>query len=83
MFLPLGKPAIAGLEIAGMMQPAKGLSGDYYDTSPIDAHTIQIVMPMWLEKELLRALLMSATAAATQLEANPRAKYAGDSGPFE
>src|SRR4029077_12264645 len=24
LFLPLGKPAVAGLEIAGMMQPAQG-----------------------------------------------------------
>jgi serine phosphatase RsbU (regulator of sigma subunit) len=30
MFLPLGKPDIAGLEIAGMMQPSKGVGGDHY-----------------------------------------------------
>jgi serine phosphatase RsbU (regulator of sigma subunit) len=70
MFLPLGKPAIAGLEIAGMMQPAKGLSGDYYDYIPIDAHTIQIVIADVSGKGVSAALLMSATAAATQLEAN-------------
>jgi serine phosphatase RsbU (regulator of sigma subunit) len=70
MFLPLGKPAIAGLEIAGMMQPAKGLSGDYYDYTPIDAHTIQIVIADVSGKGVSAALLMSATAAATQLEAN-------------
>src|SRR5450755_4404956 len=28
LFLPLGKPAISGLEVAGMMQPARGVSGD-------------------------------------------------------
>lgn len=70
MFLPLGKPAIAGLEIAGMMQPAKGLSGDYYDYIPIDAHTIQIVIADVAGKGVSAALLMSATAAAMQLEAN-------------
>ena len=70
MFLPLGKPAIAGLEIAGMMQPAKGLSGDYYDYIPIDAHTIQIVIADVAGKGVSAALLMSATAAATQLEAH-------------
>jgi len=70
MFLPLGKPAIAGLEVAGMMQPAKGLSGDYYDYIPIDAHTIQIVIADVSGKGVSAALLMSATAAATQLEAN-------------
>src|SRR6266436_5307169 len=40
LFLPVGRPAIAGLEIAGMMQPARVVSGDYYDYIPIDAHTI-------------------------------------------
>jgi hypothetical protein len=34
LFLPVGRPAIAGLEIAGMMRPARGVSGDYYDYSP-------------------------------------------------
>src|ERR1700751_2286920 len=70
MFLPLGKPSSAGLEIAGMMQPAKGLSGDYYDYIPIDAHTMQIVIADVSGKGVSAALLMSATAAATQLEAN-------------
>src|SRR5467141_692963 len=44
LFLPSGKPAIAGLEIAGMMQPARGVSGDYYDYIPIDSHTTQIIV---------------------------------------
>jgi serine phosphatase RsbU (regulator of sigma subunit) len=70
MFLPLGKPSIAGLEIAGMMRPAKGLSGDYYDYIPIDAHTMQIVIADVSGKGVSAALLMAATAAATQLEAN-------------
>jgi sigma-B regulation protein RsbU (phosphoserine phosphatase) len=70
MFLPLGKPSIAGLEIASMMRPAKCLSGDYYDYIPIDAHTIQIVIADVAGKGVPAALLMCATAAATQLEAN-------------
>src|ERR1700704_2809159 len=36
LFLPVGKPTITGLEIAGMMQPARGVGGDYYDYIPID-----------------------------------------------
>jgi sigma-B regulation protein RsbU (phosphoserine phosphatase) len=44
LFLPVGKPAIDGLEIAGMMRPARGVSGDYYGYIPIDAHTIQLVI---------------------------------------
>jgi sigma-B regulation protein RsbU (phosphoserine phosphatase) len=70
LFLPLGKPAIAGLEIAGRMQPARGVSGDYYDYIPIDAHTIQVVIADVAGKGVPAALLMSATAAAMQLEAN-------------
>jgi len=70
LFLPVGKPAIAGLQIAGMMQPARGVSGDYYDYIPIDAHSIQIVIADVAGKGVPAALLMSATAAAMQLEAN-------------
>src|SRR5216683_6785680 len=70
LFLPQGKPAIAGLEIAGMMLPARGVGGDYYDYIPIDAHTIQIVIADVAGKGVSAALLMSATAAAMRLEAN-------------
>jgi serine phosphatase RsbU (regulator of sigma subunit) len=70
LFLPVGKPAIAGLEIAGMMQPVRGVGGDYYDYIPIDAHTLQIVIADVAGKGVPAALLMSATAAAMQLEAN-------------
>src|SRR6266849_3580466 len=70
LFLPVGKPAIAGLEMAGMMRPARGVSGDYYDYIPINAHTIQLVIADVAGKGVPAALLMSATAAAMQLEAN-------------
>jgi sigma-B regulation protein RsbU (phosphoserine phosphatase) len=70
LFLPVGKPAIRGLEIAGMMQPARGVSGDYYDYIPIDEHTIQVVVADVAGKGVPAALLMSATAAVMQLEAN-------------
>src|SRR5713226_9762839 len=70
LFLPSGKPAIAGLEIAGMMHPARGVGGDYYDYFPIDAHTTQIIVADVSGKGVPAALLMSATAAALRLEAN-------------
>jgi serine phosphatase RsbU (regulator of sigma subunit) len=72
MFLPLHRPAISGLEVAGMMQPARGVSGDYYDYIPIDDHTIQIVIADVAGKGVPAALLMSATAAAVQLEARDK-----------
>jgi sigma-B regulation protein RsbU (phosphoserine phosphatase) len=70
LFLPSGKPAIAGLEIAGMMHPAHGVGGDYYDYFPIDAHTTQIIIADVSGKGVPAALLMSATAAGMRLEAN-------------
>jgi serine phosphatase RsbU (regulator of sigma subunit) len=70
MFLPSGRLAIAGLEIAGMMQPSEGVGGDYYDYIPVDAHTIQVVIADVSGKGVSAALLMSATAAAMRLEAN-------------
>ncbi len=70
LFLPSGKPSIAGLEVAGMMHPARGVGGDYYDYFPIDAHTTQIIIADVAGKGVPAALLMSATAAAMRLEAN-------------
>jgi serine phosphatase RsbU (regulator of sigma subunit) len=70
LFLPGGKPAIAGLEISGMMRPARGVGGDYYDYIPINPHTIQLVIADVAGKGVPAALLMSATAAAMQLETN-------------
>ena len=70
LFLPAGIPAIAGLEIAGMMLPARGVGGDYFDYFPIDSDTTQIVIADVAGKGVPAALLMSATAAAMRLEAN-------------
>jgi sigma-B regulation protein RsbU (phosphoserine phosphatase) len=70
LFLPADKPAFGGLEIAGMMHPARGVGGDYYDYIPIDAHTIQFVIADVSGKGVPAALLMAATAAAMRLEAN-------------
>src|SRR5467141_3545445 len=70
LFLPSGKPEIDGLEISGMMHPAQGVGGDYYDYFPIDAHTTQIIVADVSGKGVPAALLMSATAAALRLEAN-------------
>jgi sigma-B regulation protein RsbU (phosphoserine phosphatase) len=70
LFLPGGKPAIDGLDISGMMHPARDVGGDYYDYIPVDAHTTQIVIADVSGKGVPAALLMSATAAAMRLEAN-------------
>lgn len=70
MFLPARKPAIAGLEIAGLTRPARTVGGDYYDYIPINDHTLQMVIADVSGKGVSAALLMAATAAAMKLEAN-------------
>jgi len=70
LFLPQGHPSIAGLDITGMMQPAQGVGGDYYDYIPVNDHAIQMVVADVAGKGVSAALLMSAAAAATQLEIN-------------
>ncbi|HET6931513.1 MAG TPA: PP2C family protein-serine/threonine phosphatase [Candidatus Acidoferrum sp.] len=70
LFLPSGKAAIAGLDIAGMMLPARGVGGDYYDYFPVDSGITQIIVADVAGKGVPAALLMSATAAALRLEAD-------------
>jgi serine phosphatase RsbU (regulator of sigma subunit) len=70
LFLPSAKPATPGLEISGMMHPARGVGGDYYDYFPVDAHTTQVIIADVAGKGVPAALLMSATAATMRLEAN-------------
>lgn len=72
LFLPIRRPSIAGLEIAGTMQPARGVGGDYYDYIPVNDHTIQVVIADVAGKGVAAALLMSATAAAVQLEVSEK-----------
>ena len=72
MFLPIHRPSVRGLEIAGTMLPARGVSGDYYNYTLIDDHTLQIVIADVSGKGVPAALLMSATAAAVQLEAREK-----------
>ena len=72
MFLPISRPSIPGLEIAGMMQPVRGVGGDYYDYIPINEHTIQAVIADVAGKGVPAALLMAATAAAVQLEVSEK-----------
>jgi serine phosphatase RsbU (regulator of sigma subunit) len=72
MFLPISRPSIAGLETAGMMQPVRGVGGDYYDYIPVNEHTLQVVIADVAGKGVPAALLMSATAAAVQMEVSEK-----------
>jgi serine phosphatase RsbU (regulator of sigma subunit) len=70
LFLPPGRATITGLDIAGLMHPAHGVGGDYFDYFSLDPHTTQIVIADVSGKGVPAALLMSATAAALRLEAS-------------
>jgi serine phosphatase RsbU (regulator of sigma subunit) len=70
LFLPRSDPETAGFEIAGAMHPARVVGGDYYDYLPRPDGRMRLVIADVSGKGVAAALLMSATAAAVQLETN-------------
>ena len=69
-FFPRANHPSPDCEISGMMHPARGVGGDYYDYFSTDSHTTQVVIADVSGKGVPAALLMSATAAALRLGAN-------------
>ena len=70
LFLPRSDPETAGFEISGAMHPARVVGGDYYDYLPRPDGRMRLVIADVSGKGVAAALLMSATAAAVQLETN-------------
>ena len=70
LFLPRSDPETAGFEIAGAMHPARVVGGDYYDYLARPDGRMRLVIADVSGKGVAAALLMSATAAAVQLETN-------------
>ena len=70
LFLPRSDPETARFEIAGAMHPARVVGGDYYDYLERPDGRIRLVIADVSGKGVAAALLMSATAAAVQLETN-------------
>jgi len=70
LFLPRRDPVTPGFEIAGDMHPARVVGGDYYDYLLRPDGTMRLVIADVSGKGVAAALLMSATAAAVQLETN-------------
>jgi serine phosphatase RsbU (regulator of sigma subunit) len=70
LFLPHSDLEMARFEIAGAMHPARGVGGDYYDYLERPDGRIRLVIADVSGKGVAAALLMSATAAAVQLETN-------------
>jgi serine phosphatase RsbU (regulator of sigma subunit) len=70
LFLPRSDPETGTFEIAGAMHPARVVGGDYYDFLPRPDGRMRLVIADVSGKGVAAALLMSATAAAVQLETN-------------
>ena len=70
LFLPSSDRDTEGFEIAGAMHPARVVGGDYYDCLPRPDGKMRLVIADVSGKGVAAALLMSATAAAVQLETN-------------
>jgi len=70
LFLPRSDPDVAGFELAGDMHPARVVGGDYYDYLARPDGRMRLVIADVSGKGVAAALLMSATAAAVQLETN-------------
>ena len=68
LFLPSAKPAARDLDIAGIMQPARWLSGDYYTYVPTEPQKLEVAIADVAGKGVPASLLMSATAASMRLE---------------
>jgi len=74
LFLPRSDPDTEGFEVAGAMHPARVVGGDYYDYLARTDGRMRLVIADVSGKGVAAALLMSATAAAVQLETNETRK---------
>ena len=64
--LPKEIPQLAGFEVAGAWQPARTVSGDYYDVLRLDAHRLGICIADVAGKGVSAALLMANVQAAVR-----------------
>jgi serine phosphatase RsbU (regulator of sigma subunit) len=71
--LPKEIPQLAGFEVAGAWQPARTVSGDYYDVLRLDGHRLGICIADVAGKGVSAALLMANVQAAVRA-------FAGSSG---
>jgi len=68
--LPRNIPQVPGFEIAGAWQPARTVSGDYYDVLALGAHKLGICIADVAGKGVSAALLMANVQAAVHAYAN-------------
>jgi phosphoserine phosphatase RsbU/P len=70
-FLPKSIPQLRGYEIAGTWQPARVVSGDYYDVLPFNGEAVGICIADVAGKGMPAAMLMSNLQAAVRGLASP------------
>jgi sigma-B regulation protein RsbU (phosphoserine phosphatase) len=64
--LPKNIPQLAGFEVAGAWQPARSVSGDYYDVLRLGEHRLGICIADVVGKGVSAALLMANVQAAVR-----------------
>jgi sigma-B regulation protein RsbU (phosphoserine phosphatase) len=71
--LPKTLPQLPGVQIAGAWQPARTVSGDYFDVIQLDEHRLGICIGDVAGKGITAALLMANLQAAFRVFATPEA----------
>jgi sigma-B regulation protein RsbU (phosphoserine phosphatase) len=64
--LPKNIPQLSGFEVAGAWQPARSVSGDYYDVLQLGGHRLGICIADVVGKGVSAALLMANVQAAVR-----------------
>jgi serine phosphatase RsbU (regulator of sigma subunit) len=72
--LPKEIPQITGYEISGAWQPARTVSGDYYDVLKFDEHRVALCIGDVVGKGMPAALLMANLQAAVRVLASASVK---------
>lgn len=71
--LPKTLPQLPGVQLAGAWQPARMVSGDYFDVIELDDHRLGICIADVAGKGITAALLMANLQAAFRVFATPEA----------
>jgi sigma-B regulation protein RsbU (phosphoserine phosphatase) len=65
---PKSAPILKNLQVTGLCQPARMVSGDYYDYQLVEGHQLAIAIGDVAGKGISAALLMSAIQSALRME---------------
>ena len=77
---PKSAPALETLRVSGLCQPARMVSGDYYDYQAVSGHQIAIAIGDVAGKGISAALLMATIQAALRMDLRASLEAAPSSG---